>query len=216
MSRPDPPRLSPELLVAAYSRGIFPMANSESGGIDWFSPDPRAVIPLEDFHVPRSLARRVRQRRFALRTDTCFEEVMRCCSETRPGRESTWIDERLVHVYTELHRRACAHSVEAWLEGVLVGGLYGVSLGGAFFGESMFSRPELGGRDASKVCMVALVELLRERGFRLLDTQFWTPHLDQFGCREIPRTRYLRELAAALAVAPDWPSPGKLPRDDCR
>ena len=207
----DLERPTPELVQLAYRRGLFPMADSESGELGWYSPDPRAVIPLERFHVPRSLARLVRQERFELRTDTAFEAVMRACAESAPGRESSWIDERLIEVYAELHGRHAAHSIEAWRDGGLVGGLYGVHLGRAFFGESMFSRPEAGGTDASKVCLVGLVDCLSSRGFELLDTQFLTPHLARFGCVELPRARYLELLAAALeGPASRWPATGRL------
>jgi leucyl/phenylalanyl-tRNA--protein transferase len=204
----DPDRPTPELLLAAYARGIFPMADPDSGRIEWYSPDPRAVFPLDRFHVPKSVARAVRSGRFELATDTAFEAVMRECAAPGPGRERTWIDERLVEAYVGLHRLGAAHSVEAWRDGRLVGGLYGVHLGGAFFGESMFSRAESGGTDASKVCLVRLVEILRAHAFRLLDTQFWTPHLARFGCTRIRRAHYLELLAEALEVRADWPPPG--------
>jgi leucyl/phenylalanyl-tRNA--protein transferase len=201
----DPENPTVELLLAAYTQGIFPMADSRTRKIGWYSPDPRGVLPLDAFHVPKSLARVVRSEKFEIRTDTAFERVMRECAIPRPGREETWIDERLVRAYVELHAIGHAHSVEAWREGELVGGLYGVHLASAFFGESMFSRPEAGGTDASKVCLVHLVSLLRERGFRLLDTQFLTPHLERVGCVEIPRTRYLGLLEEALQTEASWP-----------
>lgn len=179
---------------------------AESGGsIHWYSPDPRGVLPLDGLRVPKSLRRRIQQRPFTLRSDTRFEAVMRACAESRPGREETWIDERLIEAYVGLHRQGCAHSVEAWLGDALVGGLYGVTLGGAFFGESMFSRPELGGTDASKICLVELVAILRRGGFRLLDTQFWTPHLGRLGVVEISREAYLRALGDALENPARWP-----------
>ena len=209
-NRSDPQNPTPELLLWAYPNGIFPMVDAETGGVQWFSPDPRAIIPLEQFHVPRSLARVVRAGRFEVRTDTEFEAAMRACAAPRPDREQSWIDERLIRVYCALARRGFAHSVEAWLDGALVGGLYGVHLGSAFFGESMFSLPEAGGTDASKVCLVHLVELLRERGFRLLDIQFATPHLERFGCVEIRRADYLNLLERALAHEARWPAPGPL------
>ena len=201
---------TPELLLLAYRRGLFPMADSETGELGWYSPDPRAVIPIDRFHMSRSLARTVRSHRFELRTDTSFEAVMRACAEPAAGREATWIDERLISVYLEVYRRGSAHSVEAWRDGELVGGLYGVHVGRAFFGESMFSRPGSGGTDASKVCLVELVHCLRARGFRLLDTQFVTPHLARFGCVAIPRARYLELLAEALEGGADWPAAGPL------
>lgn len=185
------PEISAPLVVAAYRQGVFPMA--EAGGeIRWYSPNPRAVFPLDDgFHVPRSLQKTIRRGVFEVRIDTAFEEVMRGCAD----RDSTWISEDIVRVYGELFAQGLAHSVEAWREGALVGGLYGVSLGAAFMGESMFSRAT----DASKVCLVALVERLRSRGYELLDSQIATEHLAQFGQREIPRAEYLRRLRHALA-----------------
>ena len=194
------------LLLRAYAQGIFPMANPHTGAIDYYSPDPRAVLPLDAaFHVPRSLARVARKGVFELRSDTAFERVIRACAEPRHERPETRLNERLIAPYVELHRAGFAHSVEAWRDGELVGGLYGVHLGGAFFGESMFSRPESGGRDASKVCLVELVERLRAGGFRLLDTQFTTAHLKRFGCVEISRQQYLAKLARALRVEARWP-----------
>ena len=193
------------LLLRAYAQGIFPMADPRTGRIDYYSPDPRAVLPLDNFHVPKSLARVAKRGVFELRSDTAFERVIRACAEPRPDRRETWLDERLIAPYLELHRAGFAHSVEAWREGELVGGLYGVHLGAAFFGESMFSRPESGGRDSSKLCLVELVERLRAGGFRLLDTQFKTAHLARFGCVEIPRKRYLALLERALAQPASWP-----------
>ncbi len=185
------PPLTPELIVTAYCQGIFPMAD-ERGRIGWYSPDPRAVFPLDAFHVPRSLRKTIRRGGFEVRVDTSFEAVVRGCAD----RESTWISEAIVRGYTELHRLGMAHSVEAWREGRLAGGLYGVAIRGAFMGESMFSRAP----DASKVALVALVERLRERGFRLLDSQMPTEHLRRFGQVVIPREEYLRRLAAALEL----------------
>jgi leucyl/phenylalanyl-tRNA--protein transferase len=204
-------RPNAELLLRAYARGIFPMADPRTGTIDYYSPDPRAVIPLESFHVPRSLARVAKGGVFKLRSDSVFETVIRACAAPRPERPETWLDERLVRAYVELHARGFAHSVEAWREGRLVGGLYGVHIGAAFFGESMFSRPEHGGRDASKVCLVTLVDWLRAGGFHLLDTQFRTPHLARFGCVEIPRAEYLERLEEALERSGRWPSAALAP-----
>ena len=193
------------LLLRAYAQGVFPMADPRTGRIEWYSPDPRAIFPLDGgFHVPKSLARVAKSGVFELRSDGAFEQVIRACAEPRPDRRETWLDARLIEPYVELHRAGFAHSVEAWREGRLVGGLYGVHLGGAFFGESMFSRPELGGRDSSKLCLVKLVERLRAGSFRLLDTQFTTAHLARFGCVEIPRKEYLRRLSAALRIEAHW------------
>ena len=195
---------SAELLLRIYSRGIFPMVDPRTGAVEYYSPDPRAVIPLERFRVPKSLARVIAKQAFELRTDSAFERVIRACSESRPGRRETWLDERLIEAYLELHLHGFAHSVEAWREGRLVGGLYGVQIGAAFFGESMFSRPEQGGTDASKVCLVRLVEKLRAGRFTLLDTQFATPHLARFGCVEIPRERYLALLEDGIRRTGVW------------
>ena len=187
------PPFSAELVLAAYARGIFPMA--EPGGpIHWYAPDPRAVFELEALHVSRRLARTVRSGRFSIAVNRDFEGVMRACAE----RPETWINDAIVRVYSDLHRAGHAHSVETYREGRLVGGLYGVSLGGAFMGESMFSRE----RDASKVALVALVERLKARGFVLLDTQFMTGHLARLGAVYIPLGEYLRRLerAAGLGV----------------
>ncbi len=184
----DPP-LTPELLVRAYAAGAFPM--DVQGRIRWFSPDPRAIIPLEDFHASRTLMQLYRSGRFEIRMNTRFREVMEACAD-RP--EGTWISAEIIEAYVELHRLGLAHSVEAWRDGELAGGLYGVALRGAFFGESMFHRRT----DASKVALVALVERMRHRGLTLLDVQFLTPHLQRFGAREIPRSTYLRRLQAAL------------------
>ena len=183
--------IEPNLLLNAYAQGIFPMGMPE-GDIAWFSPDPRGVLPLDAFRLPHGLARALKKNRFEIRCNTAFEAVMRACAE----REETWIDEEIVRSYVELHRLGFAHSVEAWHGDALAGGLYGVALGGAFFGESMFHRET----DASKVALHALVERLREREFALLDLQWVTPHLAAFGAIEIPRREYLRRLRTALAL----------------
>jgi len=201
----DPDRPTPDLLLRAYRAGAFPMAEQD-GPIRWYSPDPRAILPLGGLRIARSLRRKLKQQPFDLHSNRDFEAVMRACAAPRADRTDTWIDDRLVEAYVGLRERGHAHSVEAWLDGVLVGGLYGVQIGGAFFGESMFSRPELGGTDASKVCLVALVATLAAHDFTLLDTQFWTPHLGRFGCVEIPRADYLRRLAAALERNAQWPA----------
>lgn len=209
--RVDTEKPTAELLRIAYRRGIFPMADSSCGRVQWFSPDPRAILPLERFHVPHSVGRVVRAGRFRITTDTAFPGVIQACAERRPERQETWLSEGLIDAYVDLHWSGDAHSLEAWIDERLVGGLYGVHLGAAFFGESMFSRPEHGGRDASKVCLVHLVETLRAHGFRLLDTQFSTPHLARFGCVEIPRARYLDRLRRSLASRATWPPPGDVP-----
>lgn len=166
------------------------------GRIAWYAPDPRAVLEHENLHVSRSLRATIRKGIYDVRMDTAFEVVMSCCAD----REETWINEAFIRAYTQLHDAGFAHSVEAWKDGKLVGGLYGVALGGAFMGESMFSYMT----DASKVCLVALVEHLRARGFVLHDTQFWTPHLTSLGVTEIPRKVYERRLRKALQLECRW------------
>jgi leucyl/phenylalanyl-tRNA---protein transferase len=167
----------------------------EPGDIRWYSPDPRGIIPLDTFHAPKRLNRIVRQKRFEVRVDSDFAAVIRACAD-RQDDEGSWIDDEILESYCALHAAGIAHSVETWQDGTLVGGLYGVALGGAFFGESMFHRVT----DASKVALVALVERLGARGYRLLDTQWVTEHLLQFGAVEIPRRRYLRLLEEALKI----------------
>jgi leucyl/phenylalanyl-tRNA---protein transferase len=233
--------------MGAYRAGIFPMANPRTGAIDWWSPDPRAIMPLPIqlarrasegsssqarsrpseacVHFSRSLMQRVRSGRFTITSDVAFHEVIRACATPRPVGEA-WISPSLVHAYTLLHDAGHAHSVEAWLSaeapvaegrseapvvrtirGVahrLVGGLYGVHIGAAFFGESMFSRPTLGGTDASKVCLVHLWTHLVRRGFELLDTQLSNEHMEQFGVVEIPREEYLKRLARAIQRPVEW------------
>jgi leucyl/phenylalanyl-tRNA--protein transferase len=223
--------LEPDLLLTAYRHGIFPMAVNKRGEIGWFSPDPRAVIPLDErFHVPHGLRRALKKKKFEITIDSDFESVIRACAKRKEG---TWISKMIMESYCEMHRLGHAHSVEVWLPpkteiaaddsgvsqtrlprqsafakatadkarndkmGKLVGGLYGVHLGGAFFGESMFHRAT----DASKVALVWLVERLRHRGFVLLDTQWLTPHLKQFGTYEIPRHDYLWRLEHALKLS---------------
>ncbi len=182
--------ISAEVLLSAYAQGIFPMGLPD-GEIGWFSPDPRGVIPIDDrFHVPHGLRRALKKHPFELRFNTAFRDVMRGCA----GRDETWIDDVILASYCNLHTLGFAHSVETWHGNRLVGGLYGVALGGAFFGESMFHRET----DASKIALCALVDRLREREFTLLDTQWVTPHLKQFGAHEIPRSAYLIELESAL------------------
>ena len=186
-------RLTPTLLLDAYCRGYFPMAE-EDGAVYWYDPDPRAVLPLDGLHVPRSLRQRMRRPDYEVRCDTAFREVLRACAAPAPGREKTWISGEFIDLYSRLHDLGLAHSVETWMEGRLVGGLYGVAIQGLFAGESMFSRRT----DASKIALVRLVERLRDRGYSLLDVQFTTDHLRRFGVVEIPRTRYRTLLAEAL------------------
>lgn len=197
MARPIAPghRIPVDLLLRAYATGVFPMSESaDDPEVFWVQPEMRGIIPLDGFHVPKSLAKLVRQRRFDIRFDTSFDAVISACAESRDIRPSTWINQPIREAYGELFARGNCHTVEAWREGRLVGGLYGVSLGRTFFGESMFSRET----DASKVCLVHLVERLRERGFELLDTQFTTEHLKRFGAIDVPRKQYERMLAAAV------------------
>ena len=196
------PKLTPEILLRAYAEGLFPMAERRGDPtLYWVSPEKRGIIPLDTFHVPHRLARTVRSGRFTVTADQAFTEVMRACAAPAPGREETWINSEILRLYTALHAGGHAHSIECWEAGMLVGGLYGVRLGAAFFGESMFSRQ----RDASKVALVHLVEGLRTGGFVLLDTQFITAHLARFGAIEIPREHYLLKLADALNREAIWP-----------
>jgi leucyl/phenylalanyl-tRNA--protein transferase len=183
--------IPPELLLQGYQLGVFPMA-MEDDSIGWFSPDPRAIIPLEKFHVPHALRRVARKKIFEHKIDNSFSEVIRACAQ----REDTWINREIIASYERLRELGYAHSVEAWSKGKLAGGLYGVAIGGAFFGESMFHRE----RDASKIALVALVEHLLARKFALLDIQWITPHLRQFGAIEIPRAHYLDLLTRAVEL----------------
>ena len=182
-------------LVSAYASGWFPMAVGD-GAVRWFSPDPRGIVPLDGFHVPRRLARVIRHGLFQIEINRSFDAVIRACAEAERDGEGagSWIDAEISDSYCALHRAGYAHSVEAWQDGQLAGGLYGVAIGGAFFGESMFHHVT----DASKVAFVALVDRLRLRGYTLLDAQWTTAHLEQFGAIEIPRRRYLQILADAL------------------
>lgn len=183
--------IDPALLVDAYRHGIFPMA-LEADEIGWFSPDPRGILPLDWVHVPVRLARVIRSGRFEVQIDRDFQGVMRACAADRE--DGTWISEAIIESYSELHRLGLAHSIETWRAGRLVGGLYGVHLGGAFFGESMFHHET----DASKVALMALVTRMRERRMTLLDIQWVTPHLAQFGAIEIPRDDYLARLGEVV------------------
>jgi len=206
-------QLTPDILIEAYAAGIFPMAESAGDPeLFWVDPTRRGIIPLDAFHVPRRLQRVLRGDRLRVRCDTQFEAVMRGCAEASDTRPTTWINDEIVQLYSALFARGAAHSVECWHDEELVGGLYGVSLGAAFFGESMFSRMT----DASKVALVHLVTRLRLGGYRLLDTQFLTPHLAQFGGVEVTRARYHRMLAEALRYRAVFPRdlPGDLPEGD--
>ena len=233
MHRFDEPKLV-EALLAAYREGAFPMAEplpatrrhraplrrdtappgSPTRRIRWYSPDPRAIMPLDEpaFHISRSLNRIIRKQPFVLRTDTAFERVIAACAEPSPdrgGESGSWIDEQIELIYTILHHHGHAHSLEAWRtsdqgEERLVGGIYGVSIGAAFFAESMFCRPHLGGTDASKVCLVTLVRHLRALGYSLLDVQMANAHTARFGVREIPKSEYLATLAHATAAPDRW------------
>jgi leucyl/phenylalanyl-tRNA--protein transferase len=198
-TRSKQPDVTPDMLLRAYSIGLFPMADSaDDPELFWVEPEIRGVIPLDDFHVSRSLAKTIRKSHFDIRFNTAFEAVMEGCAAPAPDRPTTWINNKIRALYATLHSMGYAHSVEAWEGDVLVGGLYGVSLGSAFFGESMFSRRT----NASKICLVHLVERLRSRGFELLDTQFTTEHLKSFGAIDVPKAEYEIMLANAMN-APD-------------
>lgn len=198
--------LTPDQLLGAYAQGLFPMAERrDDPTLYWVSPERRGIIPLDAFHVPRRLARTIRGGRFTITTDTAFAAVMQACAAPAPDRPESWINAEILRLYGALHAQGHAHSVESWQGGELVGGLYGVSLGAAFFGESMFSRQT----DASKVALVSLVNSLRRGGYVLLDTQFLTSHLARFGAIEIARARYLLLLQDALARTASWPPPDR-------
>jgi leucyl/phenylalanyl-tRNA--protein transferase len=192
------PAITPEILLRAYSIGLFPMAESaDDPEIFWVEPEMRGVLPLDQFHVSKSLAKAIRKKPFEIRVNTRFDDVIGLCAEPAEDRPSTWINATIRKLYSELHRMGHAHSVEAWEGEELVGGLYGVSLGSAFFGESMFSRRT----NASKICLVFLVDRLRAGGFTLLDTQFTTEHLKTFGAIDVPKDDYLTLLKAAVDSA---------------
>jgi len=195
--RAGQPRITPEMVLRAYAIGIFPMAEArDDPNLYWIDPEMRGILPLDRFHVPKRLGKTVRRRLFDVSLDRDFEGVLTGCAEPAPGRRQTWINGAIFDLCLKLHAMGYAHSVEVRQSGALVGGLYGVALGGAFFGESMFSRMN----DASKVALVALVEHLRARQFILLDTQFVTDHLAQFGAIEVPREEYRRRLKEAIAL----------------
>lgn len=193
--------ITPQVLLKAYSCGIFPMAEgADDPALYWIEPQHRGILPLDGVHVPRRLARTIRAAEFKVRINTDFEGVIDGCADSRPGRRSTWINARIRELYRALHEQGYCHTVEAWLDGRLVGGLYGVALGSAFFGESMFSTE----RDASKVALVYLVARLIDGGFTLLDTQFVTDHLRQFGTVEVDRGDFHKLLEPALARSADF------------
>ena len=202
--------LTPELVLSAYSIGLFPMANDRDDPvIHWIDPLHRGVLPLDRFHVPRRLKKVIRQGRFRLTVDTAFRDVIEACAEATPGRPRTWLNDDMISLYVQLFERGHGHSIEAWQGDRLVGGLYGLALGSAFFGESMFSRAT----DASKVALVELVARLQIGGFTLLDTQFVNDHLKQFGIQEITRTAYKARLKAALQREAALPrAPGSFAR----
>ncbi len=193
--------ITPQVLLKAYAVGIFPMAESaDDPGLYWIEPESRGIMPLDGFHLPRRLRRTVAQRTYEVRIDHDFEAVIAACAAPAEGRPKTWINDRIRRLYGDLYALGYCHTVETWKDGRLVGGLYGIALGAAFFGESMFSRE----RDASKVALVHLVARLKAGGFRLLDAQFTTNHLKQFGAVEIDRQRYHRLLERALSAEADF------------
>lgn len=201
------PPLTTELLVYAYCNGLFPMARSRHGPIDWYRPEIRAVLPLDRPRFTRSLIKKVRNGPFTVTFDQCFNRVITACARPRRDGAGTWISDEIINAYTKLHDEGYAHAVEAWLtekngETTLVGGLYGISIGGAFFGESMFSAQA----DASKVCLVHLIDHLNAQGYALLDCQYANPHMEQFGLEEIAHDKYMQRLASALALNVTWES----------
>lgn len=193
--------LTPEILLSAYAAGVFPMAESKTDDyLHWIDPERRGILPLDGFHIPRSLAKTIRKGLFEIRVDSAFEAVIDGCAAPAPGREDSWINPIIRGLFLELHAMKLAHSVEAWKDGQLLGGLYGLALGGAFFGESMFSNVT----DASKVALAHLVLRLQAGGFTLLDVQFITAHLARFGVVDIPRSEYHLLLARALQIPADF------------
>lgn len=188
-------QVTPELLLKAYAFGVFPMAKSRTErDFDWVQPTERGIIPLDRFHVPRSLRKVLRQGIFKVRTDSAFGAVIEGCAESSPNREDTWINDKIIELFTQLFDAGLAHSVETWIDDELVGGLYGLAMGSVFFGESMFTRRD----NASKVALCHLVAIMKEGGYRLLDTQFITDHLEQFGAVAIDQKYYMKELENAL------------------
>lgn len=194
-SSSDQMPLTPQVLLSAYSQGLFPMSDSiDDPDFFWVSPETRGIIPLDEFHIPRSLKKIITQQRFEIRINTCFNDVMEECAKATDTRPSTWINKIILDAYQQLHEIGHAHSIEAWRDGKLVGGLYGVSLRAGFFGESMFSRET----DASKTCLAYLVKHMKNLNYKLLDTQFTTDHLKRFGAIDIPRDEYLDLLSDAM------------------
>lgn len=194
-------KVTAELLLTAYTQGIFPMADDRTGAeLQWYDPNERGILPLEGFHIPKRLQRTIRTEPYQVTYDTCFSDVMAACARSAPGRETTWINAEIESLYAELNRSGFAHSIEVWSGEDLVGGLYGVHIGAAFFGESMFSTMD----DASKIALVYLVARLKAGGFRLLDTQFVTDHLLQFGAMEIPRAEYKTMLEKVVQQVGDF------------
>src|SRR5665213_13645 len=195
--------ITPQVLLKAYSVGVFPMAESaDDPSLYWVEPEERGILPLDDFHISHSLKKSVRRAGFEIRVDTAFDDVIHHCAEVASNRPETWINTRIMKLYSQLHKMGCAHSVESWRGGKLVGGLYGVRIGGAFFGESMFSRET----DASKVALVHLVARLNHGGFILLDAQFLTDHLKQFGCTTMSKLDYREMLGEAIETVADFHS----------
>lgn len=191
--------ITPQMLLTAYAGGYFPMAESrEADELFWFHPQKRGIIPLESFHVPHSLEKALKRTPFILTCNKAFDGVIRACAEPNADRPETWINDRIIALYSALHRMGHAHSIECWQNGTLAGGLYGVAIGGAFFGESMFSRAS----NASKAALVELVTRLKAAGYGLLDTQYVNPHLLQFGCIEVKRGNYMNMLGKALELHP--------------
>jgi len=193
--------ITPQILLKAYAAGIFPMAESaDDNALYWIEPEERGIFPLDAFHVPRSLRKEIRKRRFEIRVDTAFGQVIDACAAKTSERKTTWINNRIRALYNQLHKMGCCHTIESWRDGRLVGGLYGVRIGAAFFGESMYSR-ETG---ASKVALVHLVARLNAGGFTLLDAQFMTPHLARFGAHPVKRDEYRKMLDAAIEQDADF------------
>jgi len=204
--QPMIPALTPDLLLKAYSMGVFPMApSSNSPYIDWVCPKMRGLLPIAGLHIPRRLKKTLRAAPYEMRINTAFEDVMRACADTNPKRPDSWINEPIINAFCGLHERGFAHSVECWKDGALVGGLYGLALGSIFCGESMFSAA----RDASKIALVHLAARLWAGGFTILDTQFTNPHLEQFGAYEIPQEEYVQKMASALLDRADFRQEGK-------